>query len=529
MGLGLFVACRVWASPLWASPPAGGEEPADRPEAVADAEAVADELPPSPPAEAEPAEAEPLGAAQALPAAVVDVVLPCGLRVITAQDASLPVAAVVLAVEIGTRDDPEKLPGLVHALAYQLQQGSRELGPGEGIAVAHDVGGLAAMAVGPAQVRFESLVPISQLDEVLRVESLRMRAPNHGRELWLKSLSYARNDDGVKLLVPTDAAAAAWQDPGMAHDGREVGKALGDLLEQALGAQIARLYDYRLATLVVVGPEQPEALLARVEPLFADLSARPRKAPAAAVTPPAAGAAPRVARVARQTGDSMVWAVPGDPTSRAWAQVLCGTLNRQTRLETEPPKARIRCTFADDPRRPLLVLRASGFEPEQGPEPLIAARLARIGAVAQTPDVEPDLAALIESQRVRIDTELRYDLRTPLELAIYLASAAERRGPPTGPRMRDEILGLPVGPETTATDPRAPAPTSDASPPAQPSAAPLTPTVNAAASLAAAVPALLDTRRAVLLLDEEQAVPPPVHDEAPPGTPTPEPVPGAQP
>jgi hypothetical protein len=275
--------------------------------------------------------------------------------------------------------------------------------------------------------------------------------------------------------------------------------------------------------LVLVGPEPPEELLARVEPWFAGLSPKPRKIVAPAVTPPAAGAAPRVARVARQHGDSMVWAVPGDPTSRAWAQVLCGALNRQSRVDTEPPKARVRCTFADDPRRPSLLLRATGIDPALGPEPLIAARLARIAAVAQSPDVEPELAELIESQRARIDTELRYDLRTPLELAIYLASAAERQGPDTGPRMRDEILGLPVGPQLAAPEPV----TTTVAVPSVPTTTPTAPAYNAAASLAAAIPALLDTRRAVLLLDEEQPVPPHVHSEAPPGTPTADPAPGA--
>jgi hypothetical protein len=466
-----------------------------------------------------PAPAEPTTQASSQPAAVVDVVLPCGLRVIAAKDASLPVAAVVLALEIGTRDDPEKLPGLVHALAYQLQQGSRELGPGEAIATAHDVGGLAAMAVGPAQVRFESLIPISQLDAQLRVEAMRMRAPNSGRELWLKSLSYARNDAGVKLVIPREAAAAAWQDVGMAHDGREVGKALGDMLDQSVGAQLARLYDYRIATLVVVGPDEPQALLERVEPLFAGLSPRPRKSIPQAVTPPAAGAAPRVARVARQAGDSMVWAVPGDPGSRAWAQVLCGTLNRQARVDADPAKARVRCTFADDPRRPSMLVRATGIDPTVGPEPLIAARLARIAAVAQSPDVEPDLAALIDSQRVRIDTELRYDLRTPLELATYLASAAERQGPVTGPRARDEILGLSGGAEPNASEPASASESASVSKsPGAP--APSAPNSDAAVALVAAIPALLDTRRAVLLLDDEQPIPPPVHSEAPPGTPT---------
>ncbi|WP_146659498.1 insulinase family protein, partial [Enhygromyxa salina] len=205
--------------------------------------------------------ADPADTPDPAPQQIIDVVLPCGLRVITAKDASLPVAAVVLALELGTRDDPENLPGLIHALAYHLQQGNRELAPGEAIATAHDVGGLAAMAVGVAQVRYESLVPISQLDQQLRVEALRLRAPNTGRELWLKSLSYARSDDRVKPLVPPEAGAVAWQDPGMAHDGRQVVQALGDMLDQGVGAQLSRFYDYRLATLVVVGPDEPQALL----------------------------------------------------------------------------------------------------------------------------------------------------------------------------------------------------------------------------------------------------------------------------
>jgi hypothetical protein len=538
-------------SPLlggWLSPAAEGaaasetelDDGAAAPGAEAEVEAEA------PPAAEDAAEddAEPAEVDAQPAATVVDVVLPCGLRVITAKDASLPVAAVVLAVEIGTRDDPDKLPGLVHALAYHLQQGNRELAPGEAIATAHDVGGLAGMAVGPAQVRFESLVPISQLDAQLRVEALRLRAPNTGRELWLKSLSYARNDSGVKVLVPREAAAAAWQDPGIAHDGRVVVQALGDMLDQAVGAQLSRLYDYRRATLVVVGPDEPQALFERVEPLFAGLSARPRKQVPAAQPPPAAGAAPRVARVPRQRGDSMVWAVPGNPAARAWAQVLCGTLNRQRRVDGEPAKARLRCTYSDDPRRPLLLLRAIGYDPALGPEPLIANRLARVAAVADDPSLEPDLAALVEAQRARIETDMVFDRRTPLELATHLASASERRTPKTAglsSRPRAELLGLPLLPPAP-DPPEAAAPTGEAEPEAEAKAKDknknededearaeaeaeaAAPTAEAAIELLAAVPDLFDTRRAVLLLGPDQEVPPPVHDEAPASTQQPAPA-----
>lgn len=453
---------------------------------------------------------------------VIDLTLPSGLRVITAKDASLPVASVVLAVEVGTRDDPDALPGLVHALAYHLQQGNRELAPGEAIATAHDVGGLAAMAVGPAQVRFESAIPVSQLDAQLRAESQRLRAPNIGRTLWLKSLSYARGDQKVRHLVPPKAAAAAWQDPGMEHDGRQVSKGLGDMLDQAVGAQLSRLYDYRGATLVVVGPDEPDALLARVEPLFADLPARPRKpmTPAAAPKPnPKPG--PRVVRVEGQRGDSLLWAVPGNPSARAWAQVMCGTINRQQRGQNDRPKARVRCTYADDPRRPLLVLRALGYDPALGPEPLIASRLDRIAHAER----EPELAALVENQRVRMVGDISFALRTPLELASYLASAVESGGKVGVVTVRDrnEILGLPVlpGDSDASSEPSQAEPAGDAAaglaeagedPEAVEGA-------RAAATLAATIPSLLDTRAAVILLDPKQEVPPPLQraDDPAPG------------
>ncbi|MFV8749311.1 hypothetical protein ACNOYE_02040 [Nannocystaceae bacterium ST9] len=433
------------------------------------------------------------------PAEVIDVVLPCGLRVITARDASLPVAAVVLAVEVGTRDDPDKLPGLIHVLAYHLQQGNRELGPGEAIATAHDVGGLAAMAVGPGQVRFESLLPASQLDAQLRVEALRLRAPNVNRSLWLKSISYARGDERERPLVPREVIAAAWRDPGLAHDGRSVDEALGDLLDQSIEAQLAKLFDYRAATLVVVGPEDPQKLLERVKPLFADLPARPRKTiapalPAGSNEIPAEG--PASVALARQKGDSLVWAVPGEPRARAWAQVLCGTINRQLAGPDEPAKAKLRCTYADDPRRPLLVVRALGFDPAQGPVPLIAKRLDRIAKAER----EPELAALIENQRARIFADLEFDLRSPLELASYLSGASERRDAMqpdvASTRLRSEVLGLPVREEVPGLT------ASHLVPPKIDSAEALAEAGElarlAAIALVEAVPRLLDTRAAVL-------------------------------
>src|SRR5690606_18731239 len=132
----------------------------------------------------------------------------------------------------------------------------------------------------------------------------------------------------------------------------------------------------------------------------------------------------------------------------------------------------LRCTYADDPRRPLLVVRAVGHDLAIGPEPLIAERLARVADAG----AEPELAALIEDQRARIEHELEFSLRTPLDLASHLAGATERGGaaPPT--QDRDQILGLPGSPDPGDGDGR-----------------------SAAAVLVATIPELLDTRAGVLL------------------------------
>ena len=177
------------------SPATADEAPAPAKAAGEEEQATAD-VTPDEPTDAEASGDEPA----ALADDALETVLPCGLRVVTATDSSLPVAAVVLAIDVGTRDDPDGLRGLVHALAYQLQMGNRSLAPGAALAAVTDAGGWAGMSVGPTQVRYESLVPLSRLELVLRVEAQRLRAPTVNRALWLKSISYARNDPGRRQL-----------------------------------------------------------------------------------------------------------------------------------------------------------------------------------------------------------------------------------------------------------------------------------------------------------------------------------------
>lgn len=342
---------------------------------------------------------------------VQDGVLPCGLRVIIAQDASLPVAAVVLSVDTGTEDDPPAQPGLVHALAYHLLQGNRELRPAGAAALVHDQGGLASLAVGPAQVRFESLVPSSALDDVLWVESQRLRAPTVSAELWGSTLRWARRDSSRAWRAPRAAMAAAHGAPGLEHDGRVVTPALEAMVPRAVGQALAERFRYDQATLVVVSPHRPPDLRERIEALLADLPPQPRRVRDRSPRW-RTGSVPQTLAIAGEKGDRFVWPVAPDPASLGQATVWCKAVNRQRRQPGEPARARLRCHLDVDPRRATLVLHATGID---DPKALLQARLDRLE--------RGDDHVLVDRQRDGLRRAWALELRTALPLAQRLAWA----------------------------------------------------------------------------------------------------------
>ena len=422
-----------------------------------------------------PAAAPAAGATPVVPASaavVVDAVLPCGLRVLTARDMSLPVAAVVLAIESGSEDDPPESPGLVHALAYQLLQGNRELRPGEAIAAAQDAGGLHSFATGPAQVRFESLVPVTRLDVVLWVESQRLRFPTTAPQRWQQSLGWAASDERVGSRLRPEAFAFIHGVAGLGHDGRAVDKSLAGLAEGVLASHLANKFNYARATLVVVAPESPERMLERIKPLFAGLPQTRRLAPVRRLGPrPASGAAAppgappgaptgsgdmsekpaapaptgmssgtgATVPLARQRGHTFAWPVPATPAAGAWAAAICRSINRQKKgpEPEEARKARLSCEFEGDPRRAVLMLRPSNAD---DPWALVRARLARLAPGGAD-------TALLASQAATVAQAMRLAQRSPQGLAQQLAfSAADEIGGPraafTSQHRVEDITGV---------------------------------------------------------------------------------------
>lgn len=391
----------------------------------------------------------PVGAA---PAELLDATLPCGLRVLVARDASLPVAGVVLAIETGTADDPDGLDGLVHALGYQLQQGNRWLRPDAIIDEVHAMGGLATMAVGTHQVRYESLIPAAGLERLLSLELQRLRAPTVNEPRWRQSVGRARADKRSGGAVPGKALAAVWDEPGLEHDGRRPASTLLELEPLAVSRHLAERFDYSRATLTVVSDAPPEEVLAAVEALAADLPARPRQAPTAHDPPPPsrngltepaspadassdaptpddtddapstaapAPSGPRALPVKGAKGDTFVWALPGTAEAIFTARVLCGVLNRQSPSDGDPPKLAVRCVMHEDPRRPAMSVRLHNTDDPQG---VLRRRLAALR------EGRGDVPELMARQRERQSSAIARVSSSALGLARLLAF-----GPPRGP------------------------------------------------------------------------------------------------
>ncbi len=426
MSASSLLALLLFGASAWGAEPEPSDEPAESPSEQPEEADAAEPAPEETPA-LDPIDADVPGPK------VIDKVLASGVRVILAEDDTLPVASVVLAIERGSEDDPEALPGLHHALAYHLLQGNREQAPGGIANLVHDAGGITSMATGPAQIRYESLVPVSMLAELVAAETGRLRAPTVVDELWQDSLVWARRDPPQTWGAPLSAIAAAHGVPALAIDGRTVSPAVAQLDARAVAAALADRFRYERATIVVVGPYPTEAALALVDAHLSDLPPRKRHVLDRRAKR-GTRAAPRDVPVPRGDGNTFVWPIDPNPGAIKWAQVWCRTFNRQRRQPTDPRRARLRCHLDEDPRRPTLTVRASGVEDAW------AFVQSRIASIADGRD-----ARLVERELAVVRSALEMDLRTPLQLARALARSAAD-APPTDPdrpeRARDLLTGL---------------------------------------------------------------------------------------
>ncbi|MGB1699888.1 MAG: hypothetical protein ACPHRO_08045, partial [Nannocystaceae bacterium] len=174
-------------------------------------------------------------------------VLNNGLRVLIARDQSLNVGAVGLSFPSGYADDPVGQEGLTRTLALHLEQGSRELRPGGRIARVHDSGGYTSMAVGAKQTRFESLVPVWALWDIVADLSGVLHHPTSSEIRWRQSVGRATKDRTGVPRIGGQAIASAWSEPALIAASKRAPKALSALTPAKIRAEIDRRFSMQEA------------------------------------------------------------------------------------------------------------------------------------------------------------------------------------------------------------------------------------------------------------------------------------------
>lgn len=370
------------------------------------------------------------------PAIAYATVLDSGIRVIVAQDDSLPVASIILALPHGERDDPKSQAGLIHALGYYMQMGNRELSPGAALDEVYESGGYAEMAFGAGQLRYESLVPQWSAEAIIQIESLRFATPSISEELWVKALYFAGRDQRPDHAPDRNMRALAWQDPALDHEGRQVSEALPKIPLPALHSYLLRYFSPTSATLVVVAPRPLNHIQAAIEKAFAPRPTQSRNKIAVPTPPAARPGARSIRRATRKNtkNDTLVRAISPAPDQRMMARLLCTQLRRRGMAPGQPTLPKIRCYYRDSATHPYLQIRIA---PDANPEATLRERLSRISQGLEDRGLERFARRVYAKQKHR--------LSTPLTLARALAKAPEWPGLQAEPVV-DTVMYTPARP-----------------------------------------------------------------------------------
>ncbi len=103
-----------------------------------------------------------------------DITLENGLRVITLEDFSCPIAAVQMWYHVGSKNDPPDRKGFAHMFEHMMFRGTDRLGPTDHFDYIHSVGGDCNAFTSFDQTVYVAKVPANQLELVLWLEAERM-------------------------------------------------------------------------------------------------------------------------------------------------------------------------------------------------------------------------------------------------------------------------------------------------------------------------------------------------------------------
>lgn len=216
---------------------------------------------------------------QSNPAEVTRATLTNGMRVIIVSDPLAPVVTTLLNYLVGSDETAPGFPGTAHALEHMMFRGSPELSAGQLADITAALGGDSNADTQQAVTQYFFTVPAEDLDIVLRVEALRMRALSLTPKLWEQERGaieqeVAQDVSSPEYILYTNLLGALFKETPYARDPLGSRPSFERTTAAALQAFHQTWYVPNNAVLIVAGQVQPARVLEQVRQAFEAMPAR---------------------------------------------------------------------------------------------------------------------------------------------------------------------------------------------------------------------------------------------------------------
>ncbi|WP_037065323.1 M16 family metallopeptidase [Pseudonocardia acaciae] len=208
--------------------------------------------------------------------------LPNGLRVLLAPDASTPVVAVSVHVDVGFRSEPEGRTGFAHLFEHLMFQGSESLEKLAHFRHVQGSGGVFNGSTHPDYTDYFEVLPAAALERALFMEADRLRAPRLTEENLRNQVDVVKEEIRLNVLSrPYGGFPWILLPPVLYDTFPNAHNGYGDFseLEQATLDDAAAFFDGYYApgnaVLTIAGDLSVDETTALVEKHFGDIPERP--------------------------------------------------------------------------------------------------------------------------------------------------------------------------------------------------------------------------------------------------------------
>lgn len=217
-----------------------------------------------------------------------------GLTILVKPVQATPVTSVWFWYRVGSRVEGSGVTGASHWVEHMLFKGTQAFATGESDRLIARVGGMRNALTWMDFTTYFETAPAEHLDLILEIEADRLynslfdpAEVENERTVIISERQGAENEP--HFLLDEDVCAAAFKVHGYHHNTIGWQCDLETMTRADLYGHYRRYYTARNATVVVVGPFDPQEVIAKITRLFGALKPGPRPRPEGRQEPPQQG------------------------------------------------------------------------------------------------------------------------------------------------------------------------------------------------------------------------------------------------